>query len=67
MGIGRPAKFPDNEDVLITGIPAARREYMVYLPLRNGVTSLEFGVPKGSAISAGPPRPLASYPGPRPS
>lgn len=29
---------------------------MVYLPLRNGVTSLEFGVPKGSRIQPGPAR-----------
>jgi hypothetical protein len=38
----------------INGIPAAQREYMIYLPLRNGVTSLEIGLPKGGTIAAGP-------------
>jgi hypothetical protein len=47
---------------LVTGIPAAEREFMVYLPLRNGVTSLEFGVPKGATIKPGPPRAAGSKP-----
>src|SRR5580704_12079112 len=55
LGIGQP-KFPDTTAALVTGIPATEREFMVYLPLRNGVTSLEFGVPKGSTIKPGPAR-----------
>src|SRR3954466_11890118 len=43
LGVGQP-KFPDTTAALITGIPPAEREFMVYLPLRNGVSSLEFGV-----------------------
>ena len=35
---------------------------MVYLPLRNGVTALEFGIPKGATIKAGPARPTGSKP-----
>src|SRR5208283_2623951 len=62
LGIGRPAQFPENTDVLISGVPAAKREYMIYLPLRNGVTSLEIGLPKGSAITPGTPRPEGSKP-----
>ncbi len=62
LGIGRPTQFPENTDALITGIPAGSREYMIYLPLRNGVTSLEIGLPKGSTISAGSPRPAGSKP-----
>lgn len=50
LGIGQP-KFPDTTAVLVRGIPATEREFMVYLPLRNGVTSLEFGVPKGPRSS----------------
>jgi len=46
--------------VLVNGIPATEREFMVYLPLRNGVSSLEFGVPKGATIKAGPARPQGS-------
>src|SRR5690242_16520785 len=62
LGIGRPTQFPENTDPLITGIPAAQREYMVYLPLRNGVTSLEIGLPKESPIAPGPARAAASKP-----
>src|SRR5579863_4792605 len=61
LGIGQP-KFPETTATLVTGIPAAEREFMVYLPLRNGVTSLEFGVPKGSTIKPGPARAAGSKP-----
>lgn len=56
LGIGRPTKFPENTDVLATGMPPGDREYMMYLPLRNGVLSLEVGVPQGSRIARGPTR-----------
>jgi hypothetical protein len=61
LGVGQP-KFPDTTAALVTGIPATQREFMVYLPLRNGVTSLEFGVPKGATIQAGPARAAGSRP-----
>src|ERR1035438_5914946 len=47
---------------LVNGIPATEREFMVYLPLRNGVTSLEFGVPKGATIKPGPAQVAGSNP-----
>src|SRR6267154_6839061 len=59
LGVGQP-KFPDTTAALVNGIPATEREFMVYLPLRNGVTSLEFGVPKGATIQAGPVRAAGS-------
>ena len=62
LGIGRPTKFPDNTDVLINGLPAGNREYMLYLPLRNSVKSLEIGVSKGSPITPGPVRAAGSKP-----
>src|SRR3954468_10070201 len=61
LGMGQP-KFPETTAALITGIPATEREFMVYLPLRNGVTSLEFGVPKGATIKPGPARPAGAKP-----
>ncbi len=61
LGVGQP-KFPDTAAVLADGIPATDREFMVYLPLRNGVASLEFGVPKGSTIKPGPARAAGSKP-----
>jgi hypothetical protein len=62
VGIGRPTKLPENIDVLANGMPEGEREYMLYLPLRNGVSSLEIGVPKGSRIAAATPRPSGSKP-----
>src|SRR5207244_13330730 len=56
LGVGQP-KFPDTTAALITGIPATEREFMVYLPLRNGVTSLEIGVAREGRIKPGPARP----------
>ncbi len=62
LGIGKPTQFPDNTDALASGLPVGQREYMIYLPLRNGVTSLEIGVSKGSAIEKGPARPAGRKP-----
>jgi len=62
LGIGKPTKFPDNEDTLSNGIPAGNREYMLYLPLRNNVTSLEIGVSKDAKITPGPQRRPGSKP-----
>lgn len=65
LGIGRATKLPANEEVLASGLPPGDREYMVYLPLRNSVLSLEIGVPKGNRIDRGPAsaglKPLVFY------
>ncbi len=42
---------------LAKGLPAGRREYLLYLPLYNGVTSVEVGVDDGHALAPGHPRP----------
>lgn len=55
LGFGRPA-YPESNQPLISGIPRTRREFMLYLPLRNGVASIEIGVVKGGTIAPGPPR-----------
>jgi hypothetical protein len=41
---------------LIGNLPAGRREYLMYLPLYNGVTSVEIGIPKGAMIAKAAPR-----------
>lgn len=45
-----------NEQRIAAGLGAERREYALYLPLYNGVTSVEVGIPAGAAIDAAPPR-----------
>ncbi|MFH1264465.1 MAG: SGNH/GDSL hydrolase family protein, partial [Planctomycetota bacterium] len=50
---------PDAQAVKATfasSIPPGRRNYMVYLPLYNGVESLEIGVPADAAFEPVPPR-----------
>ncbi|PIE23089.1 MAG: hypothetical protein CSA62_09150 [Planctomycetota bacterium] len=44
---------------LIAGLPKAKREYLLYLPLYNGVHTLELAVPTGSILTKAPPRPKA--------
>ena len=51
--------FPRNQanDLrLVGGLPKGSREYLLYLPLYNGVSSVELGVPKQHAIGKAPAR-----------
>ncbi len=43
-------------DALVTGILPGKRSYQINLPLYNGVTSMQIGVPKGAAFEPTPPR-----------
>lgn len=56
LATGRPSK-QENTATLVRGLPAGLREYILYLPLYNGVTSVELGVPKTSSIAAATARP----------
>jgi hypothetical protein len=56
IGSGRPTKSPSNELVVARGINPGRREYMMYLPLYNGVESVEIGVKPNSAFEPAPVR-----------
>ncbi len=58
IGAGRPRK-QENEAVLASGIPAGTREYILYLPLYNGVKSVEIGVPQDATLSPAPARPMS--------
>lgn len=44
VGIGRPTAFPDNEATLVSGIPDGMHEFLLYLPLYNGVESVSVGI-----------------------
>ena len=54
LGVGRPKKFPVNEGVLASGIAPGRREYLLYLPLYNGVNKVEIGIAKTATITKAP-------------
>lgn len=51
LSVGRPTKFPANSVELVKDIPAGKREYLLYLPLYNGVASVELGIPKDNTIA----------------
>jgi hypothetical protein len=53
LGVGQP-KEQTNTAILASGIPAGTREYLLYLPLYNGVSSVEVGIAKGSFLAKGP-------------
>ena len=55
LGISRPSS-QEVKATLAKDMPSARREYMLYLPLYNGVDSLEIGVPKGASFEPITPR-----------
>jgi hypothetical protein len=56
LACGLP-KAQSNEVALVDGLSAAEREYMLYLPLYNGVTKVEVGIPKEHTLAKAPPRP----------
>ncbi|MBM4068253.1 MAG: hypothetical protein FJ271_04835 [Planctomycetes bacterium] len=55
LGVGRPTQ-QTTQARLVSGIPPGQREYLLYLPLYNGVTSVELGVPKDKSLAKAPPR-----------
>jgi membrane dipeptidase len=56
LGVGQPTK-QTNVAQLAGGIPAGRREYLLYLPLYNGVSSVELGIAKENSLAKAPARP----------
>ena len=49
LAVGRPSA-KENSVKLVSGISTGKREYMLYLPLYNGIESVEIGVPKNVKI-----------------
>ena len=63
LGTGKPRKM-ENLETLVEGIPKGRREYLLYLPLYNGITHLEIGIPRENNIENAPSateRPIVFY------
>jgi hypothetical protein len=55
LAIGIPSKQTTTA-ALFKDLPGVRRHYLLYLPLYNGVSSVELGVPKESKIYHADPR-----------
>ncbi len=56
LACAQPTK-QTNRVNLVSDIPSGERTYMLYLPLYNGVSSVEIGIPEGSFLAAARPRP----------
>lgn len=56
LAVGKPTAQTTTA-ALIANIPEGKREYLLYLPLYNGVSSVEVGVPSGSKLWKPDPRP----------
>lgn len=56
LGAGRPAEFPENSKTLVSNISPEKREYLLYLPLYNGVARVEIGIPPEFQLSPAPER-----------
>lgn len=52
---GRPSKQSE-EAVLVNGLAPGKREFMLYLPLYNGVSELKLGIPSSAVLAASPTR-----------
>lgn len=60
----QPDTLPTLTKELISGLPPGNRRYRLYLPLYNGVASLEIGVPQGASFTPVPPskdKPIVFY------
>lgn len=55
LAVGRPTA-QENTARLVAGIPEGRREFMLYLPLYNGVESVAIGLPEGASLWKASPR-----------
>lgn len=53
---GRPTA-ETNTAQLASGLPAGEKEYILYFPLYNGVSSVEIGLPKGTSLKKADDRP----------
>ncbi|MBN2316351.1 MAG: SGNH/GDSL hydrolase family protein [Sedimentisphaerales bacterium] len=57
LATGRPTKFPVNSVTLVKDLPEGTREYFLYLPLYNGVKTVEIGIPEGYSLWKAPTYP----------
>ncbi|WP_406693901.1 SGNH/GDSL hydrolase family protein [Singulisphaera sp. Ch08] len=56
LAVGQPKVSPTNAVTLVAGLPSGSREFLLYLPLYNGVQSVELGIPKDRELARAEPR-----------
>lgn len=58
LAVGKPAA-QSTTATLVGNLPTGKREYLLYLPLYNGVSKVEVGVPKGHSLWQADARPVS--------
>lgn len=61
-GVGKPDKSSINEQKIVGNMSPRSREFLLYLPLYNGVESVEIGLPENAAVAAAAPQPKTVKP-----
>lgn len=58
VGQASPSQMGANTRDIVTGLPPGWHEFLLYLPLYNGVESVELGISPSAALAKAPPRPV---------
>jgi len=56
LAAARPESASLNERTLVAGLKPGRREFLLYLPLYNGIEKIELGLPESAPLEKGPAR-----------
>jgi lysophospholipase L1-like esterase len=56
VAVGQPRDSPTSTVTLVSGLPEGTREFLLYLPLYNGVSAVEIGIPGDRKLESGIPR-----------
>jgi lysophospholipase L1-like esterase len=57
VGRASPSQHPTNEREMVAGLREGWHEFMLYLPLYNGVESVAIGIAPDASLAKAPPRP----------
>jgi hypothetical protein len=59
LAVGRPSHYPANQKDLVSRLLSGWHEFLLYLPLYNGISSVQIGIAPEFSIAKAPPRPAA--------
>ena len=62
VAVGQPQDASTSTVTLVSGLPEGKREFLLYLPLYNGVSAVEIGIPGDRKLEKGAPRPASHRP-----
>ncbi|MDA0989601.1 MAG: SGNH/GDSL hydrolase family protein [Verrucomicrobia bacterium] len=57
--VARPREYPANQEVIIQSMTRESREFLLHLPLYNGVEKAEIGISPDASLAKAPPWPAA--------